>query len=133
MKYLTPQDILVVHSEIVDATGGSHGIRDIGLLISATERPKTSFYGKEAYQTVFEKAAVYVESLESYHVFIDGNKRTGIAASARFLFMNGYEFTATNKALENFVLRVVTKKLTIPQIAKWFKENSGKLNVELLP
>lgn len=126
MKYLTPQDILVIHSEIVDATSGSHGIRDLGLLISATERPKTSFGGKEVYKTVFEKAAVYLESLALYHVFIDGNKRTSIAVSARFLFINGFELNAPNKELEDFVLKVVIKKLNVPKIAKWLKENSRK-------
>jgi len=127
MKYLTPQDILVIHSEVVDATGGSHGIRDLGLLISTTERPKAAFAGKEAYKTIFEKAAVYLESLVSYHVFTDGNKRTGIVASARSLFINGYELKASNKELERFVLKVAIKKLDIPQISKWLKENSQKL------
>ena len=126
MKYLTPQDILVLHSEIVDATGGFHGVRDIGLLISATERPKTSFDGKELYKSIFEKAAVYLESLGQYHVFTDGNKRTGIVASTRFLFLNGFELKASNEEVEKFVLHVVMKRLEIPEIAKWFKDNASK-------
>lgn len=124
MRYLSPQDVLVIHSEIIDATGGLHGIRDLGLLISATERPRASFGGTEAYKSISEKAAVYLESLALCHVFVDGNKRTSIAVSSRFLFINGFELVASNKALENFILRVVTEKLDTPQIAKWFKENS---------
>ena len=57
-------------------------------------------------------------------MFIDGNKRTGISASARFLFINGYELKTSNKELERFVLKVVVQKLDIQKIAKWFKENS---------
>ncbi len=126
MRYLTPQDILVVHSEVIDVTGGSHGIRDIGLLISATERPKSSFGGKELYKSIFEKAAAYLESLASHHVFVDGNKRTAITVSARFLFLNGFELKVSNKELEYFVLRVVVSKLDIAAIAKWLKGNSRK-------
>ena len=73
MKYLTPQEIIVVHAQVVDETGGLHGIRDMGLLLSLIERPKTSFGGSESYRGVFTKAAVYLESLATYHVFVDGN------------------------------------------------------------
>ncbi|MEK7575587.1 MAG: hypothetical protein AAB491_00660 [Patescibacteria group bacterium] len=50
MKYLTPKDILAIHNEVINKTGGSHDIRDVGLLISLTERPKTRFGGKELYE-----------------------------------------------------------------------------------
>lgn len=77
----------MIHAKIIDETGGAHGIREIGLLVSATERPKASFGGTELYPTLFPKAAAYLESLARYHVFVDGNKRTSIAASNRFLFI----------------------------------------------
>lgn len=126
MKYLTPQDILVIHARIIDETGGSHGIRDTGLLISLSERPKTSFGGKEMYPGIFEKTAVYLESLVEYHVFIDGNKRTSIAAAARFLFLNGYALRAGNKEVERFVLGVAKEKLNLETIAAWFQGHTAK-------
>src|SRR3989344_5637432 len=106
MKYLTAEDILVLHSEVIDETGGMHGIRDTGLLMSIVEKPKSKFGGKELYKGVFKKVAVFLESLVQYHVFIDGNKRTGVVSVARFLFINKYELTATNKELETFVMKV---------------------------
>ncbi|MBI2024816.1 MAG: type II toxin-antitoxin system death-on-curing family toxin [Candidatus Harrisonbacteria bacterium] len=127
MKYLSGEEILVIHSEIIDRTGGSHGIRDAGLLVSIVEKAKMSFGGKELYQGVFNKAAAYLESLARYHIFIDGNKRIGIGASARFLFLNGLELTATNKEVENFVLEVVDKKFDLETIASWFKKHSRKI------
>jgi len=126
VQYLTAEDILVIHAKLIDEIGGSHGVRDVNLLISLTERPKTSFSGKEVYRTVFEKAAAYLESLVKYHVFVDGNKRTAVAVSARFLFMNGYELTATNKELEKFTLKVVIEKLVLEKIAGWLKIHSRK-------
>lgn len=126
MKYLTPQDILVIHAKIIDETGGLHGIRDTGLLISITERPKMRVFDKELYEDVFHKAAVYLEGLTQYHVFSDGNKRTGIAATARFLFQNGFTLEVTNKDLETFVLKVAVKRLDIERIASWLRDHSRK-------
>lgn len=121
MRYLTPQEVLAIHAYIVDKTGGSHGVRDLGLLVSSCERPKTSIGGKEMYTTVFEKAAVILESFARYHVFVDGNKRTALAAGVRTLKMNGYQFTALNKDVVVFMLRVVEERLTISVIATWLQ------------
>jgi len=127
MKYLTPQVILVIHAEIINETGGAHGVRDVGLLISLSERPRTAFGGKEVYKTVFDKAAAYLESLARYHVFVDGNKRTGIAISARFLFLNGFELIASNKEVEVFTLRAATQRLDISVMANWLTRHSRKV------
>jgi len=124
VKYLTAQDILVLHAKVVEQTGGSQGIRDVHLLASLVERPKTSFGGKEMFPSIFEKAATYLESLAKYHVFVDGNKRTAITASARFLFLNGYKLSATNKEVEDFVVRVASEKVELSEIAGWFKNHS---------
>lgn len=126
MKYLSAEDILVIHSEIVDETGGLHGVRDVNLLDSAAHRARTSFGGRELYKTVFEKAAAYFHSLAMNHVFLDGNKRTAVTTAARFLDLNGYELQASNKELESFALRVVIKKLEIKEIAKWLKKHSRR-------
>lgn len=126
MKYLTVEEVLVIHSEIIDETGGSHGVRDTGLLMSIIEKPKASFGGKELYEGVFKKAAVYLESIVQYHIFIDGNKRTGAVVAARFLYINEYEFTATNKELEDFILKVAIEKLDLKSISAWFGKYSRK-------
>jgi len=93
MRYLTGDEILVIHSEIIEETGGTHGIRDVNLFLSLLERPKMGFGGKPLYSDVFQKAAAYLESLAKFHVFIDGNKRTAFAAASRFLFLNEYNLS----------------------------------------
>jgi death-on-curing protein len=127
MKHLTAEEVLVIHSELIDQTGGLHGVRDIDLLISAVERPKAKFDGKELYKGVFEKAAAYFESFARHHIFTDGNKRTALVASARFLFLNGYELVASDRAAEEFTLKVAVKKLGVKAVAAWLKRNSRKL------
>ena len=126
MRYLTAKDILIIHALLIDETGGAHGVRDLGLLESAAHRPQSVFGGKELYSDIFLKAAVLFESLARNHVFIDGNKRTAIVSTARFLYLNDYELIATNKELERFVLSVVTKKLSLPIMARWFEKHTKK-------
>ena len=127
MKYISSEDILVIHARIIDAIGGSHGVRDIGSVASVSERPKMKFGGKELYPTVFGKAAAYFESTAFFHPFIDGNKRTAIALAARFLSLNGYLLDVSNTAMEKFVLEAVVHKYDISKISDWFKKNSKKL------
>ena len=127
MRYLSAQELLVIHSEIIDQTGGLHGVRDIGLLQSIVEKPRARFDKKELYKGIFLKVAAYLQSLVQYHVFLDGNKRTAIGATARFLFLNGYELKATNKEVENFVLRVAVRKPELSIISSWLKKHTQKL------
>ena len=126
MKYLSGEELLIIHSEIIDQTGGMHGVRDTGLFLSIIEKPKAQFGGKELYSGVFKKAAVYLESVVQYHVFLDGNKRTGFAAAVRFLHLNGLNFFADNTGVEKFVVKVAVKKLDLQTIAVWLKKHSKK-------
>ena len=127
MEYLNGEDILVIHARIIDETGGLHGVRDINLLASLIERPKSKFGGKEQFPGVFKKAATYLGSLAQYHVFVDGNKRAAIASAARFLYLNGYNLSASNGGIEKFMLDVVVKKPDIADIANWLEKNSRKI------
>ena len=127
MRYLAPEEILVVHARIVDATGCVHGARDIGRILSASERPKLRFDGNDLYSTVFDKAAAYFESVAFDHPFVDGNKRTALAVAARFLHLNGYELTATNQALERFAITAVRNKYAKDTVSSWFRKHARKM------
>ncbi len=124
VRYLEPRDVLVLHAMIIDKTGGVHGIRDVGLLISACERPKMSAFGKELCQDKFLKAGCIFESLVGHHVFVDGNKRTAVASAVRFLELNGFCFTGSNAAIERFALQAVVEHTPIKLIAAWLKRHS---------
>lgn len=126
MKYLSAQEVLVIHAEIIDQTGGRHGVLDTNLLASIVNKPKTIVFGKKVYKSVYEKAAVYLESFAQYHVFVDGNKRTAIASATRFLFINGIELQASNKDVETFVVDVAVKKADLMAITEWLKSKSKK-------
>ena len=126
MKYLSAEDILVLHALVVDEIGGSHGVRDTHLLQSIVHKSRTRSGGKELYPGVFLKAAVLFEAVATYHVFVDGNKRTALIATSRFLAINGYELTAANKDAEDITLSVATKNTDVHALAVWFKKHSRK-------
>ncbi len=57
MIKLTKEQILLLHTQLIETTGGSNGIRDIGLLESALESPFQSFGEEELYPSIQAKAA----------------------------------------------------------------------------
>lgn len=127
IEYLTLKDVLNIHSTLIEETGGSHGIRDKGLVEVAVPAPRACFYGKDQYATVFEKAAVYLHRIAMNHPFVDGNNRTAITSAGVFLSDNGYKIKVTKGAIENFVVEVVTQHLEIAEIATWLESHSHKI------
>jgi death-on-curing protein len=124
MRYLTAEEVLILHALVIDEFGGSHGVRDVGLLESIVHKERSSFGGRDLYQTLWGKAAAFCEALVRYHVFVDGNKRTALMATARFLAVNGYELSATNKEAERIILDIVTKKADASALAVWLKKHT---------
>ena len=123
MRYLTLTEILVIHDRIIESIGGSFGVREENLLRSIVERPKTSFGGTYMFPEIFDKAATYLESLATYHVFVDGNKRTAIAVTSFFLSLNGFTIELPIEETESFILAAAQKHVHLKEIALWLKKH----------
>ena len=121
MKYLTPEQVLFIHARLVSETGGAHGIRDLGLLLLALVRLQAAFNRQALYPDLFHKAGALMESLLQNHLFVDGNKRTAITASAMFLRLNGYRLTASNAELEQFTFSALLEHWPVDRLAVWFE------------
>jgi len=126
MKYLTAEQVLFIHSRLIDEIGGSHGIRDTNLLLSAVERPKTGIGDRELYSDIYFKSAALMESLIKIHPFLDGNKRTAITSTAIFMQMNGLHLKTSQKDLAQFTLKMATGKVSLEDAIQWFKKFSSK-------
>lgn len=124
IHYLTAAQVLFIHDRLIAETGGSAGVRDLGLLAAAVARPQATFDGADLYPDLFTKAAAFMASLVNNHPFVDGNKRVGITAVGLFLRRNGYRLTATNAALEAFTMQVAQGKLTVDEMVGWFRTHS---------
>ena len=124
MNYLEVDEVLFIHSVILETSSGSHGVRDKGALAGTLSKPQTAFGGQEMYVGYFIKAAVYIEGIARLHPFVDGNKRTAFTAAVRFLEKNSYSVTISNEEVVSFMVSVVTEKKTVAQIAAWLEKSS---------
>jgi death-on-curing protein len=132
VNYLTVEQVLFLHARLIEETGGSHGVRDVALLESAVARPRATFGGEDLYPDLVTKAAALMDSLIRNHPFIDGNKRTGIAAAGLFLRQNGRRLIATNPELEAFTLYVAESGPNISEITEWLESHSTSNNTHSL-
>lgn len=123
MKRLSKEQILMLHSQLIEEYGGSDGVRDYNLLDSALENPFQSFGGEELYPTLQAKAARLGYGLIKNHCMIDGNKRIGIHAMLVFLAINGIELDYTQKELYETILAIADGSLEYEYLLKWILEH----------
>lgn len=124
MEYLTVEEVLLVHARLIQRTGGSSGVRDLGLLESALARPRATFDGRALYPGLWHQAAALMHSLIRNHPFVDGNKRTALAAASLFLESNGYTLTATNREALDFTRQAAAGALEVEEMAAWLEAHS---------
>ena len=117
--YLTVPEVLAMHVDQIERYGGSHGVRDAGLLEAALYRPQTGYYAD-----LIEEAAALWESLAQNHPFIDGNKGTAFAATYTFLAINEFRLTADAEKTYAFVARLyAANQFNFAQLVKWSRAN----------
>ena len=124
IQYISLEEILRIHFQVIEDYGGSHGVRDEGRLKSVVNAPKQEVFGEEQYSSLFDKAAVYLRNIIGDHPFSDGNKRTAITICGIFLSRNGKQINALPNNLEEFTVSVATKHLSIKDILNWLQNNS---------
>lgn len=122
--WLTEVQVKILHSEVINLFGGSHGIRDVGLLETALARPQNLHaYNEDA--TLFDLAASYGFGLTKNHAFIDGNKRVGLLAIRAFLFRNGFRFDPEEVETVTMMEGVAAGKVTEDLLSDWIQANSA--------
>jgi death on curing protein len=124
MIYLSAEQILFIHARLIEETGGSHGVRDLGMLLPAIRRPQASFDDQDLYSDLFSKTAALIESLIRNHPFVEGNKRTGVTAAGLFLRRNGCRLTTSNADLVAITMKIAQSQSDLEELTIWFRENS---------
>ncbi len=115
--YLTVAEVLAMHADLIERYGGSHGVRDPGLLEGALFRPQTGYYAD-----LIEEAAAWWESLSQNHPFIDGDKRTAFAAMYTFLGINGARLIADAEETYDFMGGLYEKnRFSFDGIEPWLR------------
>ena len=121
MKVLSKRQILMLHTMLVEQSGGMKGLRDEGLLDSAVNLPLQTFGGQELYPTILEKAARLGYGLIHNHPFVDGNKRIGTHAMLVFLDINNVVVSYEDEDLIATILRVASGDMDDIGLLEWLK------------
>jgi death-on-curing protein len=117
--HLTVVEVLAMHVDQIERYGGSHGVRDPGLLEAAIYRPQTGYYAD-----LIEEAAALWESLAQNHPFVDGNKRTAFAATYTFLAINGAQITADANTAYAFITDLYERnRFSFDELVPWLRRH----------
>lgn len=123
MIKFSKEKVLLLHKLMAEATGGSVGVRDEGLLESALESSFASFSGEELYPSKEEKGARLGYTLISNHAFVDGNKRIGVYVMLSFLEMNGIKLRCTDEELVHVGLSVADGSMGYENLLQWVRDH----------
>ena len=123
MIKFSKEKVKLLHHLLAEATGGSIGIRDEGLLDSALESAFSGFGEQEFYPTKEEKGARLGYALISNHAFVDGNKRLGTYIMLTFLEMNGIRVRCTDEELVHIGLSVADGSMKYEDLLQWVRDH----------
>jgi death-on-curing protein len=119
VSFLSRDEVLAIHSTLLERFGGPPGVRDFGLLESALYRPQTGHYADLA-----EMAAALFESLIMNHPLVDGNKRVAFFATDVFLRLNGYKLQVdANKAHRFLIGQLENNRCNFDELLPWIRDN----------
>lgn len=122
VEFLTVDEVLAIHAELIRQFGGPEGLRDPGLLESALFRPRTGYYADLA-----EMAAALFESLLMNHPFLDGNKRVAFFATDVFLRLNGFRFRVDADEAHQFLIGLLEgRQCDYAHLLPWIRRVVGR-------
>lgn len=119
MTWLTEEQLIYLHDELIRATGGSQGLRDKNLLQSALYSPLQTFDSSELFLTIQQKAARLACGLTQNHPFVDGNKRIGAHAMLIVLELNGIQLHYTQRELADTFLQLAASEIGYDELLAW--------------
>ena len=123
-NFLTIEEVIAIHDDLIAKFGGSAGLRDMGALESALLRPQMGYY-----EGLLEEAAALMESLANNHPFMDGNKRVAFAVTDTFLRLNGSFIDCDSReAYAHFMELFETNSFRFAELLSWLKEKVRLLN-----
>jgi death-on-curing protein len=126
MKIICIDEVIILHRKIIAKTGGSEGIRDLGLIESAINKAFATFDGQDLYQGSEAKIAAITFALINNHGFVDGNKRIGIAIMLLLLRLNGIGVHYTQQELISLGFGVAEGSIKEQDIRNWILNHKSR-------
>lgn len=122
MIVLSRDQILLMHHRLIERYGGTHGVRDEGLLDSAMNAPFQGFGEYEFFPTVVDKAVRLCIGLVQNHPFHDGNKRIGAMALLTMLDLNNINLQTNSTELSDVILQFAAGNVDDEFLLQWVKD-----------
>ena len=119
MIWISAEDVILIHSRVIEGSGGLDGLRDRDGLETAVSAPMQTFDGKELYPTDLEKIARLGFGLASNHAFVDGNKRIGAMMTQLLLKWNGYDLTLHTGELADMFIAIADGTAKEKDLLDW--------------
>jgi death-on-curing protein len=120
--WLLEETITAIHHRQIAEHGGSEGLRDEGLLLSALARPQNLLAYGEPAPDLASLAAAYAYGIARNHPFVDGNKRTALVASRTFLILNGVDLETTQDDKVITFLKLAEGAISEEELADWTRK-----------
>jgi death-on-curing protein len=117
--FLTRETIEELHLESLRRFGGSQGLRDPGLIESALASAQNTHLYADG--DAFEIAAAYAYHIAQAQAYLDGNKRTAVAAALVFLSVNGLGTAKDDGTLYDAMIALAEKRLDKAGLARVFR------------
>jgi death-on-curing protein len=134
--YLSVEEITQRNKEMILKTGGCRAAAGIPLNYNSLEYlvrvVEEGIAGHQFYSNLSQKAAAYAFNIITRHIFVDGNKRTGMSCSFYFLELNGYNVNVTDDEIEVAAKRIAESNMDFHQLVTWFEEKIQPLQPILL-
>ena len=119
MIWISAEDVILIHSRVIEGSGVLDGLRDRDGLEAAVSAPMQTFDGKELYPTDLEKIARLGFGLASNHAFVDGNKRIGAMMTQLLLKWNGYDLTLHTGELADMFIAIADGTAKEKDLLDW--------------
>ena len=119
MIWISAEDILLIHSRVIEGSGGLDGLRDRNGLEAAIAAPMQTFDGQELYPSDIEKIARLGFGLASNHAFVDGNKRISAMMTQLLLKWNGYDLTLRTGELADMFIAIADGTAKEKDLLDW--------------
>lgn len=124
VQFLSLDEVLEIHTRVIEKFGGEPGVRDLGLLESALYRPQSGYY-----EDLVGMAAALFESLLMNHPFVDGNKRVAFFATDVFLRLNGWRLVVdAHQAYGLLTGLLESGQCDLEHLSEWIRASVAKVS-----
>jgi len=123
IAFLTLEDVLALHDELIQRYGGTPGLRDAGLLEAALAMPQAGFGNQYFHESPHEMGEAYLFHLVRNHAFIDGNKRVGLACAILFFKINRVPYSITEEEAIELTLAAASGQMDKSAVTAFFQKH----------